>query len=76
MHSLDVCRPSVELGRVDGRDSACEYVAVRPDELDAVARPEAALPAVTPTASRLAPASTTAARAPASTAIRPATRLP
>ena len=43
MHRLDVCGPFAEIGRVDRGDPAREYVAVRPDELDAVARPEAAV---------------------------------
>ena len=42
---LAVRRPAGELGRVDRGDSAGEDGAVRADELDAVARPEVALPA-------------------------------
>ena len=56
MHRLHICRPFVELRRVDRRDSACEDVAVRARRARRRRRPGSRPPQrSTPTASRLAP---------------------
>ena len=73
---LDVRGPAGELGRVDRGDPAREDGAVRADELDAVARPEVALPAADADGEQARAAVDDRLRAPASTATGPATRLP